>query len=162
MPKEKPIKLRSMDWPDLIVYFTNLRYGQSITAKDIVDYFRFRTLNGMGIERWATPDYRVQTASAKKLLDLYGEDFTLELIDTLFESYKTVTGKEFGAISWSLGILSSEKTGWMMERLFKVYYDKKSLGDTEAIKRLLAKPRSTWTQEERMFFEQTIKGETNG
>lgn len=160
--KEKPLKLRALDWPDLIVYFTNLRYQENLTAKDIVDYFRFRTLNGMGIERWTTPDYRVQTASAKKLLDLYGIDFTLELIDTLFESYQTVTGKDFGAISWSLGILSSEKTGWIMERLFQVYYSKKSVQQTDSIKRLLSKPRSSWTQEERQFFEQTIKGETNG
>ncbi len=149
--------LRQMDWTDIIIHFIELRQRESLSDKELLDYFHFRYLTATGLDRWTMPNYRMYKASAKKLLDLYGKDFSIELIDLLFKEYKIVFNKEFGEVRWSIGLLSSDRTGWIIERLLKQYYKEKSTDKQDFIARLLARPRSQWTLEERKQFEEAIQ-----
>lgn len=154
------INLRKLDWPDIIVYFTNMDKDCS-TSKDLVDYFHFLYLSKIDTGKWSTPDYIRQTGSAKKLISLYGSaSFTL--VDTLFDRYKQILGREFQDIRWSLGLLSSEKTGWIMERVFLEINNKESIEKKDVIKRILAKNRQEWSIEEIDTFNDYIKENNDG
>lgn len=153
----KKTNLRKLDWSDLIVYFVELLNQKDFSEKDLLDYFQFRYIDILGIERWVIPNYRMYTSSAKKLLDLYGKEFCIEIIDILFKDYETIFNKEFREIGWSIGLLSSDRTGWILERIFKLYYKSKSTSKRDFIARLLTKPRSQWTPDEREQFEAAIQ-----
>lgn len=157
--KKERVNLRLLDWPDIIVYCINLKTKEELTPKDLVDYFHFRYINIKGLERWTVPQYRTQTAAAKKVLALYGPKFSIKIIDILFDKHELVFGKDFGQIIWSIGIISSEKTGRIMERVFEEYNKEKRDDSHGIVSRLLSKPRSTWTLEERKIFEDALTKE---
>lgn len=146
--------LREYDWPDIIGYFTLLPAVDKFTAKDLVDYFHFKYLNKTGLERWTTPNYRTQKSCATKLMRLYGKEMSIHMIDILFKKHKDILGKDFRDIIWSLGLLSSDKTGWILERIFNEFSKEKK----DFISQLLKKPRKEWTTEEHERFQEYIEG----
>lgn len=145
---KKQIQLKQLDWSKIIIYFSDLKNKESITPKEVVDYFHFRYVSGLGIDMWTSPDYIRQTMCAKKLLGLYGQKLTIDLIDIMFDNYNELMNKNFAEVRWSLGMLSSEKMGWFMEKVFKVYEYNRSTEKKDILKRLLAKDRKDWTEEE--------------
>lgn len=149
------VSLRKMDWPDIIAYFSLLPSKENFASKDLVDYFQFKYLNQTSLNMWVSPNYLRQTSAAKKILSLYGKDLSIGLIDTMFLKYREVFGKEFNQIIWSLGVLSSEKTGWLVEKIL-LEYQKKVKEDRLSFKN---KPRSEWSFEEREVYEKEL---TNG
>lgn len=164
--KTEKVSLRKLDWPDLITYFTLLpTKGENFSSKDLVDYFRYKYISETNLGRWCPPDYLRQTASAKKILALYGKELSIGLIDIMFEKHKEIFGKEFNQIIWSLGVLSSEKTGWLVEKIFIEYEKKNSIEKNYEILRLLERPRSEWNFEEREKYSQYLQkqgAEQNG
>lgn len=154
--KKKPSITKTMDWTDIIVHCVNLREKEEIAAKDLVEYFHFKYLTELGLERWTMPQYKTQTKSAEKLLREYGGKFSIIIIDILFDNYKTILRKDFAQIIWSLGLLSSDNAGWIMTAVLTEYNNLKSQDTQSIVKRLLSKPRSTWTIEERQLFESSI------
>lgn len=155
--------LRQLEWSDIVMYFLDLR-SKEMGPKDIVDYFHFKYLTGVGIERWTTPDYIRQTGCAKKMISLYGDKLTVEYIDILFRNYREILGKDFADVRWSVGILSSEKTGWILEKVFKIWAKEISQDIDLEIKKLLTKGRSNWSREDAIKFTELMnkKGENNG
>lgn len=153
---KKEVSLRKLDWPEIIVHFTLLPSKVDFSSKDLVDYFQFRYINSTTIERWIPPNYLRQTSCAKKILGLYGRDLSIAFIDIMFDKHKEIFGKDFNQIIWSLGVLSSEKTGFILERIIKEYEKRKSEDDNFVLKRLLEKNRSEWMPEEREFYQKEI------
>jgi hypothetical protein len=160
--KTEKVSLRKLDWPDLIVYFSLLPSKENFSSKDLVDYFQYKYISEISLERWCSPNYLKQTSCAKKILSLYGKDLSIGLIDIMFEKHKEVFGKEFNQIIWSLGVLSSEKTGWLVEKMLIEYEKKNSIDKNYEIQRLLQKNRADWNYEEREKYSQYLKGAENG
>ena len=154
MKKEPKISLRSLDWPDIIAYFAVLPNKESFNAKDLVDYFQFKYLNEKGFDRWITPNYITQKRCAVKLINIYGAKFSLTLIDILFRKYENILNKSFNEVIWSLGILSSEKTGWVLEKILIEFNEE----NKSEIEQLLKKPRGEWSAEEAIAFQKYMEG----
>lgn len=150
------IKLRNMAWDDIVVYF--LFELEIKKPKDLVDYFHFKYLTNYGINRWTQPNYITQNGSAKKLIDIYGIEYSIKLIDTLFDSYSSIFNKNFSEIHWSIGLLSSDKTGWIIERLIKTIEKKESTEKNDLLRKLLDKPRAQWTPEDVEEFQKMNSG----
>ncbi len=157
MPAKKT-NLRSLDWEQLVDYFVRLQNKDQILPKDLVDYFHFRYLENTNIRIWTVPNYFRQNALARKVLSLYGGEYSLRLVDVLFEKHNELLGRRFGDIQWSLGLISSDKMGWLMEKL----YLECNKSRPNKVYLLLQKPRSQWTDEENRFFNSYLKGERNG
>ncbi len=147
-----------MEWSEIVLHFLPYYEKSKPKAQDLVDYFHFRYLSNVGLDRWTTPNYITQKSCATKLMGLYGYKFSMDLIDALFDNYKTVMGREFSDIQWSLGMLSSERTGWILERLFKIIEKKGILDDNKIVLDLLKKPRKEWTSEEYKQFSRLTAG----
>lgn len=139
-----------------------LRNNPVLTDKEIVDYFQFRYVTNLGVERWVPPDYVYQKASAKKLVGLYGVQFTLELIDSLFDNYQEIFKKKFFEIRWSLGLLSSDKAGWILEKVLLQIKNRSAIDKSNGINELLNKPRNEWTPEDHLLFLQLNSGDKDG
>lgn len=155
--------LRKLDWAEIIIYFLDIKERYS-KPKDLVDYFHFKYLTGVGLNRWTNPNYITQSKCAEKIIDLYGVNFTIDLIDLLFKDYKEIFNKEFMEIRWSLGILSSDKTGWIFEKLLTKYNNSQKQDINSQILKLMEKERRNWTHEDFEKFDKLIKqrGEQNG
>jgi len=150
--------LRTLKWDELAVYFNNLPNKGDFSPKDLVDYFHFRYLEQTNVRIWTSPNYIRQKQAAKKILALYGNEYSIRLVDTLFQKYDTLLNRNFFDIKWSLGLISSEKMGWLLEKLFVECNKTKP----NRIFTLLQKPRNTWTDEDSVFFSRYLKGELNG
>ncbi len=150
------LQLRKLDWSQLVMHFIDLKEKKSTSPLEIVDYFHFRYISLAGMNLWVSPDYIRQTPCAKKLLSLYGDKLTIELIDIMFDNYDELLHKKFSDIRWSLGMLSSEKMGWFMEKVFAIYEYNKSTDKKDVLKRLLAKDRKDWTAQELEEFNKLI------
>ncbi len=144
--------LRKLDWADVIVYFAMLPSKEKLDAKDLVDYFHFKYLSCLDIERWTAPDYIRQKACAQKLIDLYDIQFSMKLVDALFKYHKASLDKR-----WSLGILSSEKMGWLTEKLLLAMANEHADDKASKLKKLFAKPRQDWTLEETELYTELIQ-----
>ncbi len=151
------VSLRKLDWADIITHFTLLPESGEFCAKDLVDYFQYKYICQIQLNRWIPPNYLRQTACAKKVLALYGKELSIGLVDILFEKYKEIFDREFNQIIWSLGVLSSEKTGWLVEKALLEYEKKKSEDIKFVISRLEQKKRSEWTFEDREIYNQHIQ-----
>ncbi len=149
------ISLRSLDWNDVIVYFSTLRFEENITPKNLVDYFHFKYLDILQIGKWTTPNYLYEIPRARKILSLYGNAFAFSLIDLLFKEYNRVLGRGIQDVrSMGLALLSSDKYGWLMEKLLIIHKENTSKEKADIVARLLSKPRSDWTLEERDLFRE--------
>jgi len=156
--KTPKTNLRKLEWESIVEYFSEFSNKDEILPKDLVDYFHFRYLENTNIRIWTVPNYIRQSGLAKKLLSLYGGEYSLRLVDVLFEKHHELMGRTFADIKWSLGLLSSDKMGWLMEKL----YIECNKSRPNKIYTLLKKPRNEWTDEEMNFFNAYIKGEKNG
>lgn len=156
MAKAKKTNLRKLAWEEIIPYFSSMQ-DKEITPKDLVDYFHFKYLENTNIRIWTVPDYVRQTSLARKLLSLYGGEYSLRLVDTLFEKHQELMGRRFSDIKWSLGLISSDKMGWLLEKL----YLECNKARPNKIFTLLQKPRNEWTDEEKDFFNSYLRGERN-
>lgn len=154
--KKVTINFRAMCWADIIVYFFALKDKQDFTDKDLVDYFHFKTIDTMSLDRWTVPNYKQQTGCAKKVLSLYGKEFSLAIIDCLFENYKQLFNKSFSEISWSLGLLSSDRMGWLHSKLFELIKKQKSVDLKDEIERLIQN-KDKWTVSDRERFLMLLK-----
>jgi hypothetical protein len=153
--------LRQLDWAEIIMYFLEKKQS-TMSERDVVDYFHFRILTGVGLNRWTSPNYIKQKPCATKLITLYGDKLTVEFIDTLFDFHKELFHKEFEEIYWSLGLLSSEKMGWLQTQVMVLWEKKKSLAPDDIILTLMKKPRKEWTTEETELFNNALKEKNNG
>lgn len=158
MPKAKKTNLRKLEWEDIVIYFAELLNKDDIQPKDLVDYFHFRYLENTNIRIWTAPNYVRQTSLAKKVLSLYGGEYSLRLVDTLFEKYYEIMRRRFEDIRWSLGLISSDKMGWLLEKL----YLECNKARPNKIFSLLQKPRNEWSEEETELFNAYLRGEKNG
>ncbi len=149
------MNLRKLDWADIIVYFIELKSSKSNKPKDLIDYFHFKYLTEIQLDRWTVPVYRFDTAKANKVLSLYGWDFSLHLIDLLFKEYNTLLRGGISDLStFRLGLLSGDSFGWLAEKLFVTVGKEKK----NEIFKLLSKPREVWTQEETDEYRKLISG----
>ena len=151
------MSLRKADWADVITYFTLLSDKEKFSAKDLVDYFHFKYLCRLGIERWTSPNYRRQTSCANKLMDLYGKDLSINLVDALFKYHKTDLNRDFADMQWSLGILSSEKMGWVIEKLLVAMTREVADDKASVLRRLFTKPRQEWTLDETKLYQELLQ-----
>ncbi len=159
--EEKP--LTKQDWPDIITYFTLLKNKEDINHKDLVEYFHFKYIDLLEINRWTRPDYIKGTSAAKKLLKLYDSKFSIELIDLLFKNYSKYLTDGIKSIQFhGLGLLSSDRNGWLVEKLLLDHKKEISINKKDIIKKLLEKPRESWTQEERDTFRKILTEDHNG
>jgi hypothetical protein len=149
---------RKTQWEDIIVNFVLLKDLDVINAKDIVDYFMFKYLTIRGFTYWVVPNYKTQVSCAKKLISLYGPKLTIDFIDILFDKYSKIFNKGFNDIVWSLGILSSDKSGWVLDKILEEYYLNKKI----TINNILNKKRSNWTDEEFEYYKNYLKEKENG
>jgi hypothetical protein len=157
--KKKKESLRSLAWADVIVYMVTLCSKQDFSSKDLVDYFHFKFVTELGIERWTMPNYIRQKQCAQRLMNLYGKDFSIKMIDCLFDHYEEFFHKSFNEIAWSLGILSSDKMGWLHVKLFDRIKQENSILASDRINDLLSR-RDSWTTEERTEFQVLINKKT--
>lgn len=151
--------LRKLDWADLIVYFIELESKEDFGPKDLVDFFHFQYMRKVDLGRWITPSYIREVPRAKIILNLYGKDYSISLVKILFEKYREIFRKEFNEIIWSLGIISSEKTGFLMERAMIEIKKEGSNERLDILEKLNKKDRDTWTSEDNMLYHKLIKGE---
>lgn len=154
--KAKKYGLREMDFPDLIAYFLELEDKEDLSPKDLVDLFHFQYLNCLNLDRWFTPNYIRESSCAKKVLQIYGKKDSVDLVKILFNNYREIFNRDFSEIRWSLGILSSEKTGFLVERALTILKKSKSSNKKDILARLLAKPRKDWTFEENRLYNEIL------
>lgn len=162
--KIEKIKLKELPWSEVILYFLDIREKEKPTTKDISDYFHFRYLTGIGLEKWTSPIYQKEKAIVEKLLRSFDEKMSLELIDVLFDNYSKIYNRKFEEIWWNIGILTSEKCGWVQEKIMIEHAKLKSNDIESQISRIVSKPRKDWTTEEIETFQTLMrkKGELNG
>lgn len=150
-------QLRAMDWPDVITYFTTLPSKEAFSPHDLCDYFHFRFLDAGRINKWTVPNYKRCYASSEKLLSLYGKEFSVSIIDILFRKYNILMDRPFESIHWGMGLLSSDKMGWLLEKIIRIYVQENDNRNEVVV--LLRKPRALWSYEETKKFLSLISGE---
>lgn len=144
-----------MPWTEVIVHCSTLKYNEDLKPKDLVDYFHFKYLDTLQIERWTVPNYKFDVPKARKLLSIYGKDFSFILIDLLFNEYnKLLNGGIEQIRSCGIGLLSADKYAWLSEKLIILHRKNVKEEKEFSIRKLLSKPRESWTTEE---FEQYKK-----
>ncbi len=146
---EVKIQLRAMSWEDVIVHFSTMPFNEKTTPKDLVNYFHFQYLNVLNIGRWTSPYYLREVPRAKKLLSLYGKDFSFYIIQLLFRRYNSILSRGIQDIkTYGLALLTSDDKGWITESLLFSDNKEKETDRKSRMRILLSKTRSDWTRDE--------------
>lgn len=153
--------LKTKQWDEIIMFFFELREKEELSPSEIVEYFHFKYLTELSINRWTAPSYKFETNSATKLLREYGTKEAIKYIDVLFDNYEKLLNKRFSEIPWSISLLTSERRGYIMTKIFVLLKEQESTDKKAIMDRLLKKPRKDWSREELEQFTKLATGATN-
>ena len=152
----KKTNLRKLNWADIIVHFTILKDREEFSTKDLLDYFQYKKLEKLEIINWSNPNYRLQTNSAKKLLEIYGKELSVEIVNILFDKFELFYPPNKNICDLTIGTLSSENTGWLLDKIMLEYKKIKGNQDIDVYNRLLDKSQNQWTQEEFIEYQRIL------